>query len=100
MYHFLSIVRVQPDSDSAESTDFKQEPVQVKFQRGEKGPKSVFFDIINDSEGEEDERFKVSLSSEDPVGLDEPAFVNIIDDDGRCPYTVSLVFTLFSETFK
>ena len=92
MYHFLSIVRVQPDRDSAEATDFKQEPVQVTFQPGEKGPKSASFDIFNDSEDEEVETFKVSLFSEDPVSLDEPAFVNIIDDDGVCLPIVFIVY--------
>lgn len=94
LYFFF---RVQPERDSAGLTDFDKEPVQVKFQPGEKGPKSVFFDIANDSEDEEDERFKVALSSDDPVGLDEPAFVNIIDDDGMCP---SGIFSVYKKNDK
>ena len=48
------------------------------------GPKSVIFDIIDDDEVEEEESFKVSLSSGDPVGLEKPAFVKIVDNDGMC----------------
>ncbi len=76
--------RVEPNRDSASLIDFSKAPVKVTFQRGEKGPKPAVFDIIDDKEVEENERFKVSLSSEDPVGLDEPAFVNIVDNDGMC----------------
>jgi hypothetical protein len=79
---YFSFIRVEPERDSADLIDFNKKPVKVTFQRGEKGPKVVVFDIIDDKEDEEDERFKVSLSSYDSVGLDEPAFVNIIDNDG------------------
>ena len=80
----IFFARVQPEPDTASSLDFNNAPVKVTFEPGQKGPKSVVFDIIDDNEVEEDESVKVSLSSGDPVGLDKPTYVRIVDNDGMC----------------
>lgn len=70
---------------TARSDDFKAKTVDVTFEPGEKGPKSVVFDIVDDPSVELTENFKVSFasSSSAAVKLGDPATVNILDNDGK-----------------
>ena len=89
-------VMVEPVRDSASLADFNNEPVKVTFQPGEVGPKSIIFKIVDDDEVEEDESFKVTLSSGDPVGLEKPAFVKIVDNDVPPPPAISFTRRIYN----
>ena len=54
------------------------------FSPGDIGPKSIVIDIIDDKIIEPTEAFTVLLSPISPtVSVGNPAFVNIIDNDGE-----------------
>ena len=72
-----------PSTASADE-DYISQKVNVTFQPGEKGTKSVTFDIIDDPLVEPTEQFKVAViaSSVPAVTWGEPIPINILDNDG------------------
>lgn len=67
--------------------------MNVTFQPGEKGPKSVTFGIVDDRLVESQENFYVSFVSSlsDAVKLGDPAVININDNDGKA-FSSMLIF--------
>lgn len=59
--------------------------MDVTFQPGEKGPKSVAFDILDDPLVESKEDFYVSFASStsSAVTFGEQTVINIKDNDGK-----------------
>ena len=55
----------------------------ITFQPGERGPKSIEIELVDDFVDEPTEAFTISLTSSAPMTLGEPAVVNIIDNDGK-----------------
>lgn len=78
------------NSGSATDDDFVAKSVDVTFQPKETGPKYIDIDLIDDLLVEQTESFNVSLSlsSDKPIQLGDPATVNILDNDGKSPIRV------------
>ena len=75
-------IRVTASPGTAGNDDFSPKTIDVTFQPGEKGPKSITINIIDDDDVETAEEFTVSMSSSSPgVTLGEPATVVIQDND-------------------
>ena len=67
---------------TAGDDDFEPTTVDVTFQPGETGPKSIPINIVDDDVVEPTEEFTVTLSSSSPgVTVGEPATVFIKDND-------------------
>ncbi|CAB4044736.1 aggregation factor core MAFp3, isoform C, partial, partial [Paramuricea clavata] len=76
-------VRLSTSPTTASEEDFKSREVDVTFQAGETGPKVVEIDLVDDLLVEAMESFNVSLvsTSNPAVSLENPATVNILDND-------------------
>ena len=75
-------IRVTATPNTAGNDDFSPKTFDVTFQPGEKGPKSIPIDIIDDNVVEPLEEFTVSMSSSSPgVTVGGPATVVIEDND-------------------
>lgn len=68
---------------TAGKDDFIAVRKSIPFQPGEKGPKSIEIELIDDLLDEPTEVFTISFSSSSVVTLGPPASVNIIDNDGK-----------------
>lgn len=68
---------------TAGKDDFVALTKSITFQTGEKGPKSVKIELIDDILDEPTEVFNISLTSSEGVALGQVASVNIIDNDGK-----------------
>ena len=78
------VYRVAAKPSTAGVHDFVEKVHNVTFYPGETEPKSIPVDIIDDKTAEQTERFIVSLSSNSPATrVGQPAFVDIIDNDGN-----------------
>lgn len=73
------------NAGTASDEDFVGKTVDVKFEAGETGPKTVEFEIVDDAMVERTEFFTVSMSSSSlaAVKVGEPSQVNIRDNDGE-----------------
>ena len=67
--------------------------MDVTFQPGEKGPKSVVFDIVDDPLVESIEYFDVSFASStsSAVKFGESSTINIIDNDGKLFQKIQII---------
>ena len=92
--YFLYCVnfRLQTSPFTAGSGDYSDKPIEITFQPGETGPKSIDIDIIDDNILEDTERFTAFLRPSTPgVKAGQPATVEILDNEGD-----SKLFCLFS----
>ena len=71
---------------ASESIDYVPKKVNVTFQPGETGTKTVKIDVIDDDLVEATEEFQVAVvsTSVPAVTWGEPVSVNILDNDGIC----------------
>lgn len=71
---------------ASEIIDYVPQRVNVTFQPGETGTKTVKIDVIDDDLVEATEEFQVAVvsSSVPAVTWGEPVSVNILDNDGIC----------------
>jgi hypothetical protein len=68
---------------TAGSGDYSGEPIEITFQPGETGPKSINIDLVDDQVLEDTEKFTVFLTSSTPgVKVGKPATVRILDNEG------------------
>lgn len=83
-FYFSSLETIP--STASENEDYIPKKVNVTFEPGEKGPKTVTFDIEDDSLVEDTEQFKVAVisSSVESVTWGDPISINIQDNDGTC----------------
>ena len=78
--YFYNSVTTSPKTAGDE--DFKPTTMDVTFQPGETGPKSIPINTVDDDVVEPREEFTVTLSSSSPgVTVGEPASVFIKDND-------------------
>jgi hypothetical protein len=78
---FTLFKSVTPTAKTAGDDDFVPQTVDVTFQPGETGPKSIPINIIDDDVVESKEEFIVTMSSSSPgVTVGEPATVIIKDN--------------------
>lgn len=85
--------RVVAETNTAKNEDFIAKTVDVTFQPGEKGPKSVVFDIVDDPLVESTEYFDVSFASStsSAVKFGESSVINIIDNDGKLFQIIQII---------
>ena len=82
--NLVFFIRVTASPKTAGNEDFSPKTFDITFQPGEKGPKSIAINIMDDDIVETTEEFTVSLSSSSPgVTLGEPATVVIRDKPGE-----------------
>ncbi|CAB4027156.1 Alkaline phosphatase, partial [Paramuricea clavata] len=75
-------VRLQMSPVTAGSGDYSGEPIEITFQPGETGPKSINIDLVDDQVLEDTEKFTVFLTSSTPgVKVGKPATVRILDNE-------------------
>ncbi|XP_046846527.1 uncharacterized protein LOC124440255 isoform X4 [Xenia sp. Carnegie-2017] len=76
-------VRLAALSGTAGKNDFISKEIDVTFEPGQQGPKIIEFDLIDDKIVESTESFQVALlsSSNKNITLQDPAVVNILDND-------------------
>ena len=81
----LFCFRLATSPSTAGDGDFAPGIVDVVFAAGEKGPKQVEIDIVDDPLVENTESFQVSMvsSSNPAVKTGKAATVNILDNDGN-----------------
>ena len=78
----ILINRITASPNTAGNEDYEPKTLDVTFQPGETGPKSILIDIIDDDIVEPKEEFTVTMSSSSPwVTVGEPAPVIIKDND-------------------
>lgn len=81
MYFEIFSLTTQPST--AGKDDFVTVTKSITFQPGERGPKSIEIELVDDLLDESTEAFTISLTSTSAVTLGPAAFVNIIDNDGK-----------------
>ena len=75
--------RLQTSPLTAGTSDYSGDPVEITFQPGETGPKSIDIDTVDDQLLEDNEKFTVFLTTSTPgVKVKKPASVHIIDNEG------------------
>ncbi|XP_028398895.1 uncharacterized protein LOC114521039 isoform X22 [Dendronephthya gigantea] len=90
-------IRVTKTPKTAGNKDYDPQPVDITFQPGETGPKSIPINLVDDDVAEPNEEFTITLSSSSPgVTVGEPATVIIKDNDKStpCKTKADLIFVL------
>ena len=76
--------RLRTSPQTAGSGDYSDKPLEITFQPGETGPKSIDIDLVDDKILEDTEQFTVYLVPSTPgVTAGKPAAVRIIDNEGN-----------------